>query len=40
MVELKPVALDKAYRIFNVGGPALVSAAHERKTDQKPATWV
>ena len=40
MVELKPVALDKAYRIFNVGGTALVSAAHEGKTDVMPATWV
>lgn len=40
MVELKPVALEKAYRIFNVGATALVSAAHEGKTDVMPATWV
>lgn len=39
-MELKPVALEKAYRIFNVGATALVSAAHKGKTDVMLATWV
>ncbi|MDO4937804.1 MAG: flavin reductase family protein [Sutterellaceae bacterium] len=40
MNHLKPVALDKAYRIFNLGATALVSAAHEGDTDIMPATWI
>lgn len=40
MNHLKPVALDKAYRIFNLGATALVSAAHDGDTDIMPATWI
>lgn len=35
-----PVGLDKAYRLFNLGGTALVSAAHEGVEGIMPATWV
>lgn len=38
--HLKPVALDKAYRMFNLGATSLVSAAHEGDSDIMAATWV
>lgn len=40
MNHLKPVALDKAYRIFNLGATSLVSAQNEGDSDIMPATWV
>lgn len=35
-----PVAADKAYRLFNLGATALVSAAYKGDEDVMPATWV
>ncbi len=41
MTELKPVALgEHIYRLFNVGGTSLVSAAYNGEEDVMPATWV
>ena len=40
MPELIPVALENVYRLFNVGGTSLVSAAYEGKEDVMAATWV
>ncbi len=40
MPELISVELANVYRLFNVGGTALVSAAFEGKEDVMPATWV
>ncbi len=40
MPELIPVELANVYRLFNVGGTALVSAAFQGKEDVMPATWV
>lgn len=40
MTELKRVDLEDVYRLFNVGGTALVSAAFEGVEDVMPATWV
>ncbi|MBQ9275883.1 MAG: flavin reductase family protein [Succinivibrio sp.] len=37
---IKPVALEKGYRLLNVGGTALVSASFEGDLDLMPATWV
>ncbi len=37
---IKEVPLEKAYRLLNVGGTGLVSAAFEGKEDLMPATWV
>ena len=36
---MKPVDLDRAYRIFNIGATTLVSAAHEGKADVMAAAW-
>lgn len=40
MPELIPVELQNIYRLFNVGGTALVSAAFNGEEDVMPATWV
>ena len=40
MQELKSVPLQNIYRLFNVGGTSLVSAACDGETDVMPATWV
>lgn len=40
MPHLIPVSLDCVYRLFNVGGTALVSAACDGQADVMPATWV
>ena len=40
MPELIRVELANVYRLFNVGGTALVSAAFQGKEDVMPATWV
>lgn len=40
MQELIRVPLENVYRLFNVGGTSLVSAACDGKTDVMPATWV
>ena len=37
---LKPVPLEKAYRLLNVGGTGLISAEFEGDIDLMPATWV
>ncbi len=36
---MKPVDLDRVYRIFNIGATTLVSAAHEGKEDVMAAAW-
>ena len=36
---MQKVDLDKAYRLLNVGGTTLVSAAYEGVSDIMPATW-
>ena len=36
---MKPVDLDRAYRIFNIGATTLVSAAHDGKEDVMAAAW-
>ncbi|MCR5536115.1 MAG: flavin reductase family protein [Succinivibrio sp.] len=38
--QLKPVALEKAYRLLNVGGTGLISAEYAGDYDLMPATWV
>lgn len=35
-----PVAPEKAYRMFNLGATALVSAEYEGVSDIMPATWI
>ncbi len=40
MSVIKEVPLDKAYRLLNVGGTGLVSAAFDGIEDLMPATWV
>lgn len=40
MAELKPVKREHIYRLFNVGGTSLVSAAYNGEEDVMPATWV
>lgn len=40
MQNLISVELDNVYRLFNVGGTSLVSAAYEGREDVMPATWV
>lgn len=40
MQNLISVDLDNVYRLFNVGGTSLVSAAYEGREDVMPATWV
>ena len=38
-VKLEPVALEKSYRLLNVGGTTLVSAYSKGREDLMPATW-
>lgn len=40
MPQLIPVDLQYVYRLFNVGGTSLVSAAYNGQEDVMPATWV
>ena len=40
MPQLIPVDLQYVYRLFNVGGTSLVSAAYNGQEDIMPATWV
>ena len=37
---LKPVAMEKAYRLLNVGGTGMISAEYNGETGMMPATWV
>lgn len=39
MKKFSPVPLEKAYRLLNVGGTTLVSAAHDGVEDVMPAAW-
>lgn len=36
---MKPIDLERAYRIFNIGATTLVSAAHEGDEDVMAAAW-
>ena len=36
---MKPVDLERAYRIFNIGATTLVSASHEGREDVMAAAW-
>lgn len=40
MENIYPVAPEKAYRLLNIGGTALVSAMYAGERDVMPATWV
>lgn len=40
MLHLKPVDIDKVYRLFNIGSTPLVGAAFEGDADVMPATWI
>ena len=37
---LKPVAMENAYRLLNVGGTGMISAEYKGETGMMPATWV
>ena len=36
---IKPIDLDRAYRLLNIGATTLVSAAHEGDADIMTAAW-
>lgn len=36
---IKPIDLDRAYRLLNIGATTLVSAAHEGDADIMAAAW-
>ena len=36
---MKPIDLDRAYRLLNIGATTLVSAAHEGDADIMAASW-
>lgn len=40
MTYMKPVEVDKVYRLFNIGATGLVAAEFEGDVDVMPASWV
>lgn len=39
MENILPVALEKAYRLLNIGATVIVSASHDGADDAMPAAW-